>query len=71
MQLVLIISKVVSFNPDHGEMGYWIQFVSDMRQVWFSAGTPPIKLTTDYHDIAELLFKVALNTVYIEKISNI
>ena len=42
-----------------------IKFVSDLRQVsGFSAG-PPVSSTnkTDRHDIAEILLKVALNTI--------
>jgi hypothetical protein len=69
VQSVLITAKVVSLNPDHGEVysiqHYVIKFVSDLRQVsgflwvlWFS---PPIK--TDRHDITEILLKVALSTI--------
>jgi hypothetical protein len=42
-----------------------IKFVSDLRQVggflWVLQFSPPIK--TDRHDIAEILLKVALNTI--------
>ena len=42
-----------------------IKFVSDLRQVGgFSAGTPVSSTNkTDRHDIAEILLKVALNTI--------
>jgi len=45
---------------------YVIKFVSDLRQVgaWFSLGTPVFSTNkTDRHDIAEIFFKVALNTI--------
>ena len=49
---------------------YWIQhyvikFVSNLRQVGgFSPGTPLTSTKTTYrHDIAEILLKVALNTI--------
>jgi len=53
-KVVPITTKVVSFNPVHGEVysiqHYVIKFVSDWRQVsgflqvlWF---LPPVKLTT-------------------------
>ena len=40
-------------------------FVSDLRQdQWFSPGTPIFSTNkTDRHDIAEILLKVALNTI--------
>jgi hypothetical protein len=42
---------------------YVIKFVSDLRQ-WFSPGTPVSSTNkTDRHDIAEILLKVALNTI--------
>ena len=56
-------------NPAHGEVystqHYVIKFVSDLRQVGCFLQVlpfpPPIK--TDHHDIAEILLKVALNTI--------
>jgi hypothetical protein len=67
---VPIITEVVSFNPVHGEV-YSIQhnvikFVSDWRQV---GGFFMIAFTntTDRHNIAELLLKVALNTITITR----
>ena len=57
------------FEPHAGEV-YWIQhyvikFVSDLRQVCGFLGAlrfpPPIK--TDRHGIAEILLKLALNTI--------
>ena len=62
-------TKVVSSKPVHGEVYsiqyYVIKFVSDLGQVggfllvlWFP---PPIKI--DCHNITEILFKVALNTI--------
>ena len=46
---------------------YVIKFVSDLRQVsgqWFSPGTPVSSTNkADRHDIAEILLKVALNTM--------
>ena len=60
---------VVSSHPIHGKVyriqHYVIRFVIDLRQgQWFSQGTP-VSLTnkTDRHDIAEILLKVALNTI--------
>jgi hypothetical protein len=41
-------------------------FVSELRQtgLWFSPGTPVSSNNkTDRHDIAEILLKVALNTI--------
>jgi hypothetical protein len=53
MQSVRITTKVVSLNPDHGEVysiqHYVIKFVSDLRQVCGFLRVlrfpPPIKLT--------------------------
>jgi hypothetical protein len=64
---VPITIKVGSLNPVHGEVysiqHYVIKFVSDLRQVGgFLWSPPPIKLTSDYHDISEILLKVELNT---------
>ena len=60
-----ITTKVVSLNPAHGEV-YSIQhcvikFVSDLL---FSRGTPVSPTNkTDCHNIAEMLLKVAFNTI--------
>jgi hypothetical protein len=41
-----------------------IKFVSDLRQVGGSLGTPVSSNNkTDCHDITEILLKVALNTI--------
>jgi hypothetical protein len=41
-----------------------IKFVSDLRQVVASPGTQVFStILTDCHDIAEILLKVALNTI--------
>ena len=69
MQSVPITTKVMSSNTIYGEVYsiqyYMIKFVSDLRQVggflWVLQFSPPIK--TDRHDIAEILLKVALNTI--------
>jgi hypothetical protein len=63
---VSITTKVVSSNPVHDEVYsiqyYVIKFVIYLRQVGgFLRFPPPIKLTR--HDIAEILLKVALNTI--------
>ena len=70
IQSVLIITKVVSSNPVHGEVysiqHYVIKFVSDLRQVclWFSPGTSVSSTNKTYlHDITEILLKVVLNTI--------
>ena len=45
---------------------YVIKFVSDLQTTgrWFSPGTPVYSTNkTDHHDIAELVLKVALNTI--------
>ena len=61
-----ITTKVVSFNPDHGE-GYSIQFANDSLQTCGCKRVLPVFSTrkTDYHDITEILLKVALNTIYL------
>jgi len=55
---VPITSNVVSSNPTQGRC---------TRQVggqWFSPGTPVSSTNkTDRHDVAEMLLKVALNTI--------
>ena len=65
VQSVLITTKVVSSNPVQDEMysiqHHVIQFVNDLRQVWFSPGTPVSSTNkTDRHDATEILLKVAL-----------
>jgi len=61
MQSVPITTKVVSSNAAHDKVYYIqhfvIKFASDLRQV----GTPVY--STNCHDIAETLLKVALNTM--------
>ena len=63
-----ITTKVVSLNPTHGDVysiqHYVIKFISDLRQVCGFSGTL-VSFTnkTDSHDIAEILLKVALNTM--------
>ena len=64
-----IYFKVVSWNLVHGEV-YLIQFyVTKVCQWlvagrWFSPGSPVSSTNkTDYHDIIEILLKVALNTI--------
>jgi hypothetical protein len=68
MQSVPIITEVMSSNPVQDEMysiqHHVIQFVNDLRQVWFSPGTPVSSTNkTDRHDKTEILLKVALNTI--------
>ena len=63
-----ITTKVVSSNPVHCEVHsiqhYVIKFVSDLRQVWFSQGTPISPTNkTDSHDITKILLKVALSAI--------
>ena len=61
VQSVPVTTKVVSLNLAHGEVysiqHYVIKFVSVLRQVVFSTNK------TDCHNIAEILLKVALNTI--------
>ena len=42
-----------------------IKFVSDLRRVWWLSLATPVSSTnkTACHDIAEILLKVALNTI--------
>ena len=66
MESVPITTKVLSSNPTHGEVyliqHYVIKFVSDMQEVCSFLRLPsPIKLTATI-DIAEILWKVVLNT---------
>ena len=75
MQSVPIGTNVTSSNLEQSEVysiqQYVIKFVSNLRQVdgflWvlqFSPGTPVSSTNKAYpHDIAEILLKVALNTI--------
>jgi hypothetical protein len=69
VQSVPITTKIVSLNPVHGDVysiqHYVIKFVSDLRQVDSFLPDTPVSSTnkTDLHDIAEILLKVALNTI--------
>ena len=63
-----ITTKVVSLNPDCGEVysiHYVIKLISYMYlRGCFSTGTPvSFGNKTDLHDITEILLKVALNTI--------
>jgi hypothetical protein len=69
MQSMPITTKVVSSNPAHGKV-YSIQhYVKKVCQLlaagqWFSPCTPVSSVNkTDRHEIAEILLKVALNTI--------
>jgi hypothetical protein len=67
MQSVPITTKVVSSNPVHGEV-YSIQHYKVCQRLatgrWLSPGTLVSSTNkTDRHDIAEILLKVALNTI--------
>jgi hypothetical protein len=66
MQSVPITTNVVGSNPSHDEVysiqHYVIKFVSDLRLIGGFLQVlrfPP----PDHHDIAEILLKVALNTI--------
>jgi hypothetical protein len=67
VQSVHIASKVVSSNPAQIEVysiqHYVIKFVSDLRLE--TPVSPSNK--TDRHDIAEIVLKVALNTITLTK----
>jgi hypothetical protein len=70
VQSVLITTKVVNSNPVHwrGVLNTTLcdKFVSDLlvTDQWFSPGTPVSSTNkTGCHDIAEILLKVALNTI--------
>ena len=65
MQAVPITTKVVSFNPTHGEV-YSMQLLCDKvyQCSWFSPGTPVSSTDINYlHDTTEKSLKVALNTI--------
>ena len=74
MSSVYITSKVVSSNPSDGEVysiqHYVIKFVSDLRQLGVFLRVLRVFATnkTDRHDIAEIVFKLVLNTVNLTKI---
>jgi hypothetical protein len=61
-----ITTKVVSSNPTpdkvHSIQDYVMKFISDLRQV---GGFLRVSSTnkSDWHDINEILLKVALNTI--------
>ena len=66
-------TNIVSLNPTHSEVysiqHYVIKYVSDFWQAgqWFSPGTPVSSTNkTDRHNIAEILLKVALNTIHLD-----
>ena len=65
MQLVPILTKVVSSNPAHGDVysiqHYVIEFVSDLRQVGGFLRFPLPK--RNRYNITEIWLKVALNTI--------
>ena len=69
IQSVSITASIVSSNDTHGDVQsiqyYVIKFVSDLRQVggFFSGTLASTSNKTDRHDIAEILLKVALNTI--------
>ena len=69
-----ITTKVVSSNPSDGEVysiqHYVIKFVSDLRQLGVFLRVLRVFATnkTDRHDIAEIVFKLVLNTVNLTKI---
>ena len=71
VESVPITTKIMSSNSAHGEVysiqHYVIMFVSGLRQVtWFSPDAPfSSTIKTDSHNMAELLLKVALNTINI------
>jgi len=66
MQSVPITIKAVSSNPAHAKC---IAFCDKVCQLvaagrWFSSGSPGfLHNNIDHHDIAEILLKVALNTI--------
>jgi hypothetical protein len=69
MQPVPITTSVGSYSPVHCEMysiqQYVIKFVRDLGEVGGFLRETPVSSTnkTDRHDIAEILLKVALNTI--------
>ena len=70
LQSVPITTKIVSSNSVHGKvysMHHYKNFFNcQTAGRWFSPGTPVSSTNrTAHHDIAEILLKVALNTVNI------
>ena len=69
MQSVPITTNIVSLNPALARCSwihhYEMKFVSNLRQVGSFPPVTPVSSTnkTDCHDIAEILFKVVLNTI--------
>ena len=70
MCLLHCTTNVVSLNPTHNEVyliqRYVIKFVSDLRQVdgfrWLLVSSTN---KTDWHDMSEILLRVALKTMTI------
>ena len=66
MQLLPTTTNVVSSNTVNGDV-YSIQYYIikwHAKGWWFSPGTPVSSTNkTDFHDIAEILLEVALNTM--------
>ena len=69
VQSVPITTKVVSSNPAHSQVysiqHFVIKFVNDFLQVGGFLKVLTVSSTnkTDRHDVAEILLKVALNTI--------
>ena len=66
MQSVSISAKVVSSNPVHGEVYPKQHYVKKVRELLATGGwLSPVSFTnkTDRHDITDILFKMALNTI--------
>ena len=69
MKSVPITTKVVSSNPAHGEVYFDTTFCDEVCRSlaagrWFSPGTQFSSIDkTDRQDIAQILLKVALNTI--------
>ena len=71
MQSVSITTKVVSWNPVHGEVSliHWTLCDEVCQWLttgwWFSPWTPVSSINkTAHHDILAILMKVALNSIY-------
>jgi len=64
---VPITTKDASSNPAHGNvylMQHYVISLSVTAGQWFSPGTSVSSTNkTDYHDITEILLKVALNMI--------
>ena len=68
MQSVSFTTNIVGSNPDHAEVysiqHYVIKFVIDLLQVnGFPMYYGVLHRKTDRHNITEMSFKVALNTI--------